>query len=69
MPAEHLNLGTLSRRGAGNHHALDDSADDWLARSSANREWVMGAYADALAGRGRVLTLDELRREIGLDPS
>lgn len=38
-----------------------------LFSSPENARRLMEAYEDALAGRGRVMTLDELRAEAGLE--
>jgi hypothetical protein len=39
----------------------------YLFSSSENARRLMEAYDDAVAGRGRVMTLDELRAEVGLE--
>ena len=38
-----------------------------LFSSPANAARLLSAYEDAVAGRGRVMTLDELRAEVGLE--
>jgi len=38
-----------------------------LLRSPRNALRLYGALNDALAGKGRKMTVDELRREVGLD--
>lgn len=39
----------------------------YLLRSPANAERLLTALNDALKGEGRALSLDDLRREVGLD--
>ena len=39
----------------------------YLFSSPENARRLMEAYQDALAGRGRVMTIEELRREVGLE--
>ena len=40
-----------------------------LFSSPANARRLMQAYENALEGRGRVMTIEELRAEVGLGPA
>jgi hypothetical protein len=68
MPTLSLKRGSLVWRSFGLRVRLPSRNDHiYLFSSPANAGRLMEAYEDALAGRGRVMTLDELRAEAGLE--
>ena len=45
---------------------FDGDVAAYLFRSPANRERLLAAYQQALAGEGEIINLEQLRRELGL---
>jgi hypothetical protein len=63
-----MKRGSLARRSFGLRVRLPSRDDQiHLFSSPVNAERLMEAYEDAIAGRGRVMTLEELRAEVGLE--
>jgi hypothetical protein len=68
MPTLSLKRGSLARRPISQRSRTPSRNDDiYLFSSPENARRLMEAYENALAGRGRVMTLDELRAEVGLE--
>jgi hypothetical protein len=68
MPTLSMKRGSLARRPISPRSRAPSRNDHlYLFSSPENARRLMEAYEDALAGRGRVMTLEELRAEVGLE--